>query len=80
MLLALLAQTTIPSVINKPTAIKMLIWGSLTSIGAVAWDLHSWGAAPAGAAYNWKLTAAHAVYGFVSGAFLAIGLTITAPL
>jgi hypothetical protein len=78
-MLDLLAQT-LPSVINKPTAIKMLIWGGLTAIGAVAWDLHCWGQAPAGAKWSWKLTAAHAGYGFVSGAFLAIGLTITAPV
>jgi hypothetical protein len=68
-----LIQIAVP-VITKLNLIKAGWGAGFGLIVAVGIDLHSFGQAPAGTKWSWKLTAAHAAYGAIGGFLGTFGL------
>jgi len=78
-MLELIAQTSQPTP-SLATLYKALIGAMIGGLIAVGVDLHSYGQSAPGAAWNWKLTAAHAGYGIIAGGLGAIGISITGTI
>lgn len=56
---------------------KLLLGFVSGALGAVIVDLHAYGRAPAGEAFNWRKAAARWVAGGIGGGLVGLGLPVT---